>query len=157
MRKEKGGKRGKKKMGERQEEREKKGRELDEKTEEGTEETAECLQVTEEACKEDDRCEEDSESHSAAKTARVCATVLFGGFLWSLINVNIHLRTDNKIGLDTISIYSKTHRFHIKQSYIYIHILYVQYLIVGTLQIVEHTHISQLHSLTVKKLQLWSL
>ena len=34
-------------------------------------------------------------------------TVLFGGFLWSLINVNLHLRTDSKIGLDTTSIYSK--------------------------------------------------
>ena len=33
--------------------------------------------------------------------------VLFGGFLWSLINVNLHLRTDSKIGLDTTSIYSK--------------------------------------------------
>ena len=33
--------------------------------------------------------------------------VLFGGFLWSLINVNLHLTTDNKIGLDTTSIYSK--------------------------------------------------
>ena len=67
--------------------------------------------------------------------------MLFGGFLWSLINVNLHLRTDNKIGLDTTSIYSKTPRFHIKHSYI----LYVQYLKVGTLQIVEHTHISQPH------------
>ena len=34
-------------------------------------------------------------------------SVLFGGFLWSLINVNLHLTTDNKIGLDTTSIYSK--------------------------------------------------
>ena len=33
--------------------------------------------------------------------------VLFGGFLWSLINVNLHLTTDNKIGLGTANIYSK--------------------------------------------------
>ena len=85
MRREKGGKRGKKKMGERQEEREKEGGELEEmteeRTEEGTEEREERieereegLQVTEEACEEDERCEEDSECHSAAKRARVCAT-----------------------------------------------------------------------------------
>ena len=93
MRREKGGKRGKKKMDERQEEREKEGGELEEMTEErieemteertkeGTEqreeqieEREEGLQVTEEACEEDERCEEDSECHSAAKRARVCAT-----------------------------------------------------------------------------------
>ena len=73
-------------MDERQEEREKEGGELEERTEErseerteerteeGTEETEEHLEVTEEACEEDERCEEDSESHSAAKRARVCAT-----------------------------------------------------------------------------------
>ena len=84
MRKEKGGKRGKKKMDERQEEREKESGEVEEKmeerTEEGTEErTEECtgeteehLEVTEEACKEDEGCEEDLESHSSAKRARVC-------------------------------------------------------------------------------------
>ena len=44
-------------------------------------------------------------------------TVLFGEFLWSLINVNLHLRTDNKIGLDSTSVYSKTPRFHIKHSF----------------------------------------
>ena len=32
------------------------------------------LEVTEEACKEDERCEEESECHSAARRARVCAT-----------------------------------------------------------------------------------
>ena len=78
MRKEKGGKRGKKKMDERQEEREKEGGELEERTEErtedGIEETEEYSKVTEEACKEDERCEEDSECHSSAKKARVCAT-----------------------------------------------------------------------------------
>ena len=64
-------------MDESQEEREKEGGELEERTEErteeGTEETEECLEVTEEAC-EDERCEEDSECHSAAKRARVCDT-----------------------------------------------------------------------------------
>ena len=74
MRKEKGGKKGKKKMEERQEEREKEGGELEERTEERTEDTEEGLEVTEEACKEDERCEEESECHSAAKRARVCAT-----------------------------------------------------------------------------------
>ena len=89
MRKEKGGKRGKKKMGERQKEREKEGGELEERTEErteewteeGTEETGERvddpeegLEVTEQAYEEDERCEEESECHSAAKRARVCAT-----------------------------------------------------------------------------------
>ena len=86
MRREKGGKRGKKKMDERQEEREKEGGELDEMTEERTEEgreereeriqeREEGLQVTEEACEEEDeRCEEDSDCHSTAKRARVCAT-----------------------------------------------------------------------------------
>ena len=80
IRKEKGGKRGKKKMEERQE-----GGELEERTEERTEEgteeteeriedTEEGLEVTEEACEEDERCEEESECHSAAKRARVCAT-----------------------------------------------------------------------------------
>ena len=82
MRKEKGGKRGKKKMDERQEEREKESGEVDERieerteegTEEGTQETEERLELTEEACEEEERCEEDLESHSAAKRARVCST-----------------------------------------------------------------------------------
>ena len=53
----------------------------EERTEEGTEEREERvaereegLQVTGEACEEDERCEGDSECHSAAKRARVCAT-----------------------------------------------------------------------------------
>ena len=77
MRKGKGGKRGKKKMEERQKEREKEGGELEEsteETEERIEDREEGLEVTEEACEEDDRCEEESECHSAAKRARVCAT-----------------------------------------------------------------------------------
>ena len=74
MRKEKGGKRGKKKMDERQEEREKEGGEVEERTEEGIEETEERSEVTEEACEEYERCEEDSECHSSSKRARVCAT-----------------------------------------------------------------------------------
>ena len=82
MRKEKGGKRGKKKMDERQGEREKESGEVDERieerteegTEEGTQETEERLELTEEACEEEERCEEDLESHSAAKRARVCST-----------------------------------------------------------------------------------
>ena len=59
-------------------------------------------------------------TNSPMKLISFNVCVLFGGFLWSLINVNLHLRTDNKIGLDTTSIYSKTPRFHITKSYIYI-------------------------------------
>ena len=85
MRKEKEGKGGKKKMEEGQEEKEKEGGELEERTEERTgertdestevriENTEEGLEVTEEVCEEDKRCEEESECHSAAKRARVCA------------------------------------------------------------------------------------
>ena len=78
MRKEEGGKRGKKKMEERQKDWEKEGGELkertEERTEEGTEETEERIEdtgegFTEEACEEDERCEEESECQ-----ARVCAT-----------------------------------------------------------------------------------
>ena len=43
-------------------------------TEEGTQETEERLELTEEACEEEKRCEEDLESHLAAKRARVCST-----------------------------------------------------------------------------------
>ena len=32
------------------------------------------MELTEEACEEEERCEEDLESHSAAKRARVCST-----------------------------------------------------------------------------------
>ena len=82
MRKEKEGKRGKKKMDEKQEEREKESREVEERmeerteegTEEGTQDTEERLEFTEEGCGEEERCEEDSESHLAAKRARICAT-----------------------------------------------------------------------------------
>ena len=65
-------------MDERQEEREKESGEveerIEERTEEGTQETEERLELTEEACEEEERCEEDLESHSAAKRARVCST-----------------------------------------------------------------------------------
>ena len=72
-------------MDERQEEMEKEGGEVEEraeertgeKTEEGTEERGEHSEVTEEACEEYERCEEDSEFHSA-KRARVCATFSSG-------------------------------------------------------------------------------
>ena len=74
MRKVKGGKRGKKKMDERQEEREEESGEVEERMEEGTQETEEHLEFTDKGCGEEERCEEDSESHSAAKRARVCAT-----------------------------------------------------------------------------------
>ena len=40
------------------------------------EETEERLEFTEEGCGEEERCEEDSESHSAAKRARVRATFI---------------------------------------------------------------------------------
>ena len=73
MRKEKGGKRGKKKMDERQEEMEQEGGEVEERTYEGTEEREERSEVAEEACEEYERCKEDSEFHSV-KRARVCAT-----------------------------------------------------------------------------------
>ena len=46
---------------------------MEEGTEEGTQETEERLELTEEACEEEERCEEDLESHSAAKRARVCS------------------------------------------------------------------------------------
>ena len=69
-------------MDERQEEREKESGEVEERieerteegTEEGTQETEERLELTEEACEEEERCEEDLENHSAAKRARVCST-----------------------------------------------------------------------------------
>ena len=65
-------------MDARQEEREKESGEVDERieerTEEGTQETEERLELTQEACEEEERCEEDLESHSAAKRARVCST-----------------------------------------------------------------------------------
>ena len=79
MRKEKEIKRGKKKMEEKQEGMEKEGGEMEERIEERTEETEMRIEntrerFTEEACKQDERCDEESECHSAAKSARVCAT-----------------------------------------------------------------------------------
>ena len=76
MRKEKGGKRGKKKMDERQEERDKESGEVEERMEERRRRVQRRVQTEErlEACEEEERCEEDSESHSAAKSARVCST-----------------------------------------------------------------------------------
>ena len=47
---------------------------MEEGTEEVTQETEEHLEFTEEGCGEEERCEDDSESHSAAKRPRVCAT-----------------------------------------------------------------------------------
>ena len=62
-------------MEERQEERtEERTEEGAEEREERREEREEGLEVTEEAWEEDERCEEESECHSAAKRARVCAT-----------------------------------------------------------------------------------
>ena len=69
-------------MDERQEEREKESGEVEERieerteegTKEGTQEIEERLELTEEACEGEERCEEDLESHSAAKRARVCST-----------------------------------------------------------------------------------
>ena len=117
MRKEKGGKRGKKKVEERQEEREKEGGELEERTEErreerteeGTEEriedTEEGLEVTEKACIEDERCVKESECHSAAKRARVCAT-----FIDSQENAIVEFVKEHP------ELYNKQHGcFHVRQ------------------------------------------
>ena len=70
MRKEKGGKRGRKKMDE---------RESEVITEEGTErreedEIEEGPAIGEAVAEEEERCEEDLECHSSAKRDRVCAT-----------------------------------------------------------------------------------
>ena len=77
MRKEKGGKRGRKKMDEREKESE--VEERTEVTEKGIErreeeEIEECPEAIEEAVEEEERCIEDTECHSSAKRARVCAT-----------------------------------------------------------------------------------
>ena len=76
MRKEKGGKRGRKKMDDREKESE--VEERVEVTEEGIErreeEEIEERPAIEEAVEEEERCEEDPECHSSAKRARVCAT-----------------------------------------------------------------------------------
>ena len=76
MRKVKGGKRGRKKIDEREKESEQ--QERTEVTEEGIErreeeEIEECPAI-EEAVEEEQRCEDDPECHSSAKRARVCAT-----------------------------------------------------------------------------------
>ena len=77
MRKEKGGKRGRKKMDEREKESE--VEERVEVTEEGIErreeeEIEERPEAIEEAVEEEERCEKDTECHSSAKRARLCAT-----------------------------------------------------------------------------------
>ena len=77
MRKEKGGKRGRKKMDERVKESE--VEETTELTEEGIErreeeEIEEPPEAIEGAVEEEERCEEDTECHSSAKRAGVCAT-----------------------------------------------------------------------------------
>ena len=76
MRKEKGGKRGRKKMDEREKESEQ--QERTEVTEEGIErreeEVIEERPAIEEAVEEEERCEDDPECHSSAKRASVCAT-----------------------------------------------------------------------------------
>ena len=77
MRKEKGGKRGRKKMDEREKESEEQERievaqeGIERREEEEIEERPEAI---EEAVEEEERCEEDIECHSSAKRVRVCAT-----------------------------------------------------------------------------------
>ena len=74
MRKEKGGKRGRKKMDEREKESEEQERiEVAEEGIERREEIEERPEAIEEAV-EEERCKEDIECHSSAKRARVCAT-----------------------------------------------------------------------------------
>ena len=76
MRKEKGGKRGRKKMDDREKESEVEERVevTKEVIERREEEEIEERPDIEEAVKEEERCEEDPECHSSAKRARVCAT-----------------------------------------------------------------------------------
>ena len=76
MRKEKGGKRGRKKMDDREKEREVEERVevIEEVIERREEEEIEERPAIEEAVEEEERCEEDIECHSSAKRARVCAT-----------------------------------------------------------------------------------
>ena len=78
MRKEKGGKRGRKKMDEREKESQVEER-SEVITEEGSErreeeEIQEDPAIGEAVAEEEERCEEDPECHSSAKRARVCAT-----------------------------------------------------------------------------------
>ena len=96
-------------MDERQEEREKESGEveerIEERMEEGTQETEERLELTEEACEEEERCEEDLESHSAAKRARVCST-----FTDSQETANVEFVKEHP------ELYDKEHaRFHDRQ------------------------------------------
>ena len=72
MRKEKGGKRGRKKMDDREKERVEVTEEVIERREE--EEIEERPAIEEAVEQEEERCEEDIECHSSAKRARVCAT-----------------------------------------------------------------------------------
>ena len=76
MRKEKGGKRGRKKMDDREKESEVEERVevTEEVIERREEEEIEERPAIEEAVEEKERCEEDIECHSSAKRARVCAT-----------------------------------------------------------------------------------
>ena len=75
MRKEKGGKRVRKKMGDREKESEVEERaEVTEEVIERKEEEIEERPAIEQAVEEEERCEEDPECHSSAKRARVCAT-----------------------------------------------------------------------------------
>ena len=76
MRKEKGGKRGRKKMDDREKESEVEERVevTEEVIERREEEEIEERPAIEEAVEEEERCEEDPECHSSAKRARVCAT-----------------------------------------------------------------------------------
>ena len=76
MRKEKEGKRGRKKMDEREKESQVEER-SEVITEEGTERREEIQEgpaIGEAVAEEEERCEEDIECHSSAKRARVCAT-----------------------------------------------------------------------------------
>ena len=77
MRKEKGGKRGRKKMDEREKESEEQERtEVTEERIEREEEEIEERPAIEEAVEEEERCEDDPECHSSTKRARVCATFM---------------------------------------------------------------------------------
>ena len=94
MRKEIGGKRGRKKMVEREKESE--VEERVEVTKEGIErreeEEIEERPAIEEAVEEEERCEEDPECHSSAKRARVCATFTDSQALWAEISAELKLQ-----------------------------------------------------------------
>ena len=104
MRKDKGGKRGRKKMDEREKESEQ--QERTEVTEEGIErreeEEIEERLAIEEAVEEEERCEDDPECHSSAKRARVCATFTDSQEIFIVEFVKLHPE-----------LYAKEHpRFH---------------------------------------------